>query len=295
MLERLARFIKYNNALPIGISLILVGGSAAFATSPEVRETFVSSNDVVRSVDNSFIIQVDISTFDFNLQINNVMEDNDNYYVDYSYQSIVLDDYVWQVQTIEKRLTVSKIALNEHYLKDLGLYVSKEIGDALEAEIQYLSRVQTLERNKGLSNKIVTTEYTGLIGKYFNTRDKTFPGYAAVILSSREREEGPEQLSPEEMRERIREILLERQRLAEEERLKLEQEAAQAAVQAESESESEQSPEPSPEPQPEQSPEPSPEPQPEPSPESTPSPEPEPTPEPETNSEGDGESQTVSN
>lgn len=223
MLKKVLHFVKYNNAFPIALSLILLGTSVSFAASEDLRETIVDSQDVVRSVDNNFIISVDLDNFDFDLQITDVVEDDNGYNVSYSYQTIAIEDYTWKVVRINKTLGISRVALESSYLKDLGLYVAKNLGDNLNSELVYLKRVKELETAKGSSNKIVTTEYSGLIGKHLDHKEKVFEGYYATIEPV-SKEEIAEKMSPEEISAKTRTVLqerkmakqLEEQRLAEE-------------------------------------------------------------------------------
>ncbi|MBX4181365.1 hypothetical protein KW807_00675 [Candidatus Parcubacteria bacterium] len=242
-MERLLKFIKYNNAVPIALTLILTSSGAAFAFSPEARDMIVDSKEVARSTDNSYLLATDLDNYNFNLQIKDVKEDEENYYVTYSYRLIELDDYAWKNLDKEEILKVSKETLDKGYIKDLGLYTSKEIGDVLDTKLAYLKRVKDTEKEKGLTQKVITTEYSGLIGRIFDPKDKTFPGYAAVIAAEEKPVEEPK-LSEEEMRNKVAEILAARQakleeekrideekeRLAKEERLRKETEVTREVI-----------------------------------------------------------------
>jgi hypothetical protein len=47
--------------------------------------------------------------------------------------------------------------------------------------LSYLQRVQKLERERGESQKIITVEYAGLIGKLVDPKEKVIEGYNPVI------------------------------------------------------------------------------------------------------------------
>ncbi len=178
MHTKILNFIKYNNAFTIILGVCFLSFGISFAASPAVRDSVYSSSETVVSVDNSSIISADLDSFDFNLKINNVAEDDKNYYADYSYQTMVIEDGFWKNKTIEKTLKESKEALNG---KDFGLYAAKELGDDMNYELSYLKRVQKLETGKGESHKVVTVTYSGLIGKLLNPKEKVIEGYNPVI------------------------------------------------------------------------------------------------------------------
>lgn len=178
MYKKALDFIKYNNAFTIGIMVLFLGAGISFAASPDLRDSVYSSTETVVSVDNSWIVSADLDNFDFNLTINSITEDEKNYYAVYSYQTLAVEDSIWQNQETEKTLTVSKEALDG---KDLGLYVAKELGENINYELSYLKRVQKLEIEKGKSQKVIATEYAGLIGKLLDPKEEVIEGYSPVI------------------------------------------------------------------------------------------------------------------
>ncbi len=178
MVQKLVNFIKYHNAFTIVFVILFLGFGVASAVSPEVRDSVYSSKETVVSIDNGLIVSADLDNFDFNLRISSVTEDETNYYAAYSYRTLVVEDSVWKNKEIEKTLTVSKEALGG---KDLGLYVTEELGENINYELSYLKRVQSLERGNGKSLKVVTVAYAGLIGKLLNPKEKVIEGYNPVI------------------------------------------------------------------------------------------------------------------
>lgn len=224
MLHKVINFIKYNNAFPILFSIIFLSTSISFAANEDLRNSVIDSQEVVRSIDNSFVVSANLDSFDFNLQILDVIEDENNYYVTYSYQTIALDDYVWKIMEVKKSLDVSKVALESSYLKDLGLYVAKNLSDNINSELYYLKRVQNIEIAKGLSQKVVAVEYSGLIGKRLRSREKVFEDYSAVIPQE-SKEEIARKMSPEEISATTRTVMAERKRREQEEQILAEKEA----------------------------------------------------------------------
>jgi len=178
MRQRFLDFIKYNNAFTIIFVICFFSFGISFAASPAVREGVYSSEETVTSVDNSSIVSADLDNFNFNLRINSVTEDEKNYYAAYSYQTLAIENGVWQNKETEKTLTTSKESLDG---KDFGLYLAKELGENINYELSYLKRVQKLEKEKGESQKVVTVEYSGLVGKLLNPKEMVIEGYVPVI------------------------------------------------------------------------------------------------------------------
>ncbi len=178
MYEKTLNFIKYNNAFTIIFVIIFFSFSISYAASDDVRSSVYASEETIVSIDNSLIVSADLDNFSFNLRITAVTEDEKNYYATYSYQTLTIEDGFWQNKTIEKTLTVSKEALDG---KDLGLYLAEELGENINYELSYLKRVQKLEREKGASQKVVTVEYSGLIGKFIDPKEMVIEGYNPVI------------------------------------------------------------------------------------------------------------------
>src|SRR3989344_2837298 len=174
----LLNFIKYNNTFTIIFVLVFFSFGISFAASSDLRDSVYSSEETAVSVDNSLIVSADLDNFSFNLRINSIIEDEKNYYATYSYQTLTIENSVWQSKEIEKTLTVNKEALEG---KDFGLYLAKELGENINYELSYLKRVQKLEREKGESQKIVATEYSGLIGKLLDPKEEVIEGYNPVI------------------------------------------------------------------------------------------------------------------
>lgn len=181
-LNLLINFIKYHNAFAIAVSLVAAGMSLTFAASPEIRQdvvaSLVSAKETVRSIDNTYIVGVDLADFDFSLQITDIKEDDASYYISYAYKTIYIKDYVWQELSKQATLTITKQGLGD---KDLGLYVAEELAEVINSQLSYLKEVQQMEKQKGLSQKIVSTEYAGLIGRFLDAKEETFPGYEPVV------------------------------------------------------------------------------------------------------------------
>ena len=176
-LDRIIYFIKFNNGFVFVIGFIFFGFSVTFAASPDARQSIYNSSQNITDVDNSYILNVDLKSFKFNLQIKNIEEDIDFFHIYYSYDTISVVDYVWKPTHIERRFLVSKASLGKG---DLGLYLAEQLGQEIDYQHTYLTEVKEMETKKGQTRKTSVTEYSGLIGAILDTEQKVFPDYVPV-------------------------------------------------------------------------------------------------------------------
>ncbi|MDO8560679.1 MAG: hypothetical protein Q7R91_00500 [bacterium] len=177
MFQNFLHFLKYHNAVSIA-AVFLIVASGSFAASPDLRNSVVSSQERIISVDNRLILLVDMIQFNPHLQIDSITEDPEWFYVVYHYDTLGIRDSVWQDIIEQKTLRVAKALLGK---EDLGLYVAKELGEVLDYQRSYLTEVQTKERTNGATEKVAVVEYQGLIGKFLSPDKKIFPGYEQVV------------------------------------------------------------------------------------------------------------------
>lgn len=177
------RFLAYNNAIPIGISTVLLGGGVAFAASPEVANTvgqnIYSTETKVVSIDNSYLINKDLSTYTPEVTIKNVTEDADTYFIDFDFKTLDVQDSAWKDVLKSQVLKVSKAQLGEHV--DLGVYATRQLKEVIDHEVALLKETQGIEK-KNQSNKVIATVYGGLIGKLMTDKTEELPGYVPVVL-----------------------------------------------------------------------------------------------------------------
>jgi len=165
------RFLAYNNAVPIAVSLVLLGAGGVFAaTNPEA---LYDTTETVVSIDNTYITSKDLTLYSPQLRIVGVTEDVDNYYVAYELSTIDVVDSVWKDITKSGTLTVPRSVLGD---SNLGHYATRQFNEMIDHEVAYLREVQTIER-KQVTQKTVATEYSGLIGALLNESTETIPGY----------------------------------------------------------------------------------------------------------------------
>ncbi len=184
MSKAFLNLVKYNNAFTVIVIVCFLSFGVTFAASAKAREVVYSAEEILVSSDNSEIISADLEDFDFRVQVGEVTEDENKYYVEYTYDTLAVENGEWKPVEVQKTLSVRKTALEG---KDLGLYVAKELGENMDYELSYLGKVQKLEKERGESEKVVVTEYSGLVGKLLNTKDKIFEGYRPVVVPVKEK------------------------------------------------------------------------------------------------------------
>lgn len=177
----LINYVLYNNSFTLLVVFLLLSGGTVLAANDDVREAVseavVSSEDTVLSIDNTFIIDVDVENFDFRVQVAGIEEDNDNYYVTYTYSTIEIQDGMWQAVDKVGDFIVAKAQLGEN---DLGLYIAEELKEFVDGQKRLLAETQQIERNLGRSGKVVERKYAGLIGRFLDPDEVTFDGYDPV-------------------------------------------------------------------------------------------------------------------
>lgn len=178
-MKSLIHFITYNNAVPLALGILFLGAGGALAASPEIRHAVYATTEIVRVVDNTQLLATNIDAYRFNVKVNSVNEDDTNYYVDYSYITLAVSDGVWRDSPKSNRMKISKKSMTG---RDLGLYVTEQIGQVINQETTDLKQVQRAEKTKGVTPKVVAVEYSGLVGRMFDTKEKTFPGYVPVVV-----------------------------------------------------------------------------------------------------------------
>ena len=154
-------------------------GAAIFAASPATREAVLGKEIISQTgVDNSAILAADLDNFDFEIKINDVAEDENNYYVDYSFRTLEIQDNIRQAAQRRSSMTIDKLSLAG---KDLGLYVQEQLVQIAQNEQNYLKQVQAAETKKGPTQIARAAEYTGLIGLVLDAKNAILPGYDPVV------------------------------------------------------------------------------------------------------------------
>lgn len=205
MFKKITNFIKYSNVFTVVFIIAFVAIASAVASNDNIKKNVIGEEIVEKSgIDNSVLLAEDLDNFDLEMKIVDVTKDPElssesdlqedpesledskskesvdlgNYYVDYQYKTLGIQDDIWQEIFYQKQLVISKEELQG---EDLGLYVSEELGEIIDYEIAFLKEVQENEKEKGQTFVQETTKYTGLIGLVLDTRTKELPGYEPVV------------------------------------------------------------------------------------------------------------------
>lgn len=185
-MNKLARFIKYNNTIPIIMGALFLSFGGALAASPDVRDAVYEETSTVQSIDNTYIANKELASYTPTVRITGVTEDTENYYVSYTFATIDVVDYVWRDISEERAIAVAKAALAG---RDLGLYVTEQLKQVIDREIAYLKEVQEIERRQ-VSQKTVATQYSGLVGALIDDRTEVFPEYTPVVAEQAQQQTG---------------------------------------------------------------------------------------------------------
>ncbi len=199
MFKKIVNFIKYNTFTAIIIAIAFISVASAVASNDNIKKNVIGEEIVEKTgVDNTLLLAEDLDNFDLEMKIVAVTEDLNpaveldlsedskskepvdlrNYYIDYQYKTLAIQDDVWQEIFYQKQLVISKEELQG---EDLGLYVSEELGEVIDYEISFLKEVQENEKEKGQTLVQETTKYTGLIGLVLDMKTKELPGYEPVV------------------------------------------------------------------------------------------------------------------
>lgn len=165
-MKYLFNFLKYNNAVPVILFVVLLGAGAAFAASPEFRQSVFPAAGVVsvplapKSVDASMLLGERLDNYDLALHIDSITEDAASYRVAYSYRTLEVVSEAWTEVRKAGNLNVPKKLLGN---RDLGSYLSDQIGQVVDRELAYLREAQAAIREKSAPQE--ASEYASLVGK----------------------------------------------------------------------------------------------------------------------------------
>ena len=185
----LFNFIKYHNAFVIIVMFVFAVSFSALAASEDLRDEVLGEKIVTESgIDNSALLAADLENFDLEMKILDVREDEDNYYLDYQFKTLGIQENVWQIILRQKELEISKKVLTG---QDLGLYVTEELGEVIDYELAYLKEVQENENKKGDDRIVQETKYEGLLGLIISTKTKELPPEYELVVKPPVAEEIP--------------------------------------------------------------------------------------------------------
>lgn len=167
MFSKILEVVERHYILSIIILIFFCIAGVSFAASPDILKYIFASEEAITSVDNTVIVNADLDHMDVNVKINSVKVDNDSYRVDYSHDTLNLDNGFWRKVDIGKSIVVDKKSLTG---QNVGAVVAKKLMDDVDSELASLKVIQAQEKNKGLTQKIVTTTYSGLIGSLLDSQ-----------------------------------------------------------------------------------------------------------------------------
>jgi hypothetical protein len=181
-MKKIVSFVLYNNTFIFIIGGIILGAGTTMAANEDVRgqvaRALVTEQTTVVSVDNQYILTADIENYPVTAEVISVEEDSEFYFVEYSLNTILIADGVWQPGTRTDSLQLEKVRLGN---QDLGLYLAKQFDELITAEKRILVETRLEENAVGLSQKVAVTEYDGLVGRLMDSSTNAFPGYEPVI------------------------------------------------------------------------------------------------------------------
>jgi hypothetical protein len=125
------------------------------------------------------LLAADLDNLKMDYKIEKIEQDENYYYVTYTFIDLVIKDNAWQYEMTEKTRKVSK-KLKE----DLGLYMTEQLQQEYEARIKDLKSEQAEARGVGPEQRQEVTEYTGLIGGLLDTVAKVIPNYEPVKINN---------------------------------------------------------------------------------------------------------------
>jgi hypothetical protein len=180
MLDKATTFLRYDNSVPLLLGIFFLGVGSVFAANEDVRTAVYAATETIVSVDNTYLANKDLASWTPRTVVVGVSEDSTSYYVSYNLETIGLKDSVWQDVILAKELVVSKQDLAG---RDLGLYVSEQLNQVVDRELSVVRETQSIEK-KLVTQKVVSTEYSGIVGKFIDNATETFPGYTPVITEA---------------------------------------------------------------------------------------------------------------
>jgi hypothetical protein len=170
----IVEFIKYNNAVPIILGILFLSTGVTMAASPTVRDAVYKTESQVQSIDNSYLLSVNLATYPFSMRITRITQDDEYYYLEYDFNTIEIHDSAWKDVIHKSTLRLSKSLLRGG---DLEAYAESELAQVREHEMQRLKETQSYEKRLGTTPKTVATIYTGLIGSLIKPTEETAPFY----------------------------------------------------------------------------------------------------------------------
>ena len=172
MPQKIINFLKYNNATIIIIVVLLIFGAGVFAAGPDA---IGQKQTQIKGIDNTLLLTIELDNFNMDFKIQSIEQDDQYYYVAYTYLDLAVIKQAWQYQLNQKTVKISK-----KIREDVGVYMAKYLAKHYEARIRELKQEKSIALINGEQKRIEVTEYTGLIGKTLDLASEIFPGYEPI-------------------------------------------------------------------------------------------------------------------
>lgn len=175
MLKKVINFLKYNNATVLMLAFIFLLGTGVFAQTEAGQAVIGAKQTTVQGIDNTLLLEADLDNMNMEFKIEKIEQDDNMYYITYTYFDLVKINNAWQYQISEKVRKVSK-----KLQQDLGIYLAEELFEEYDARVKELKEEQLKAREQGAEVRVEAVEYSGLIGGVLDAAGKVFPGYEPV-------------------------------------------------------------------------------------------------------------------
>ncbi|MCX6796381.1 MAG: hypothetical protein NTW06_02685 [Candidatus Falkowbacteria bacterium] len=173
--RKIIHFIQYNNLTVFIVLAIFLASAGVFAQTPTGQDLIGVQAKKVEGIDNTLLLQADLDNFNQDYKIEKIEEDNNYYYVTYTYLDLVRDENAWQYQIQEKIKKVSK-----KLKKDLGVFLAEQFLQEYQAKIKDLRDAKAKAEETGSEKRVEVVVYTGLIGQTLDLVSKVFPTYQPI-------------------------------------------------------------------------------------------------------------------
>lgn len=180
MFKQFFNFFKYNNFALLILAAILFLATGALATETG-RAAIGGRAASIEGEDNTLLLEADLDRLDMGYKIEKIEQDENYYYVVYTYVDLVKNNGVWQYEISEKTRRVSLNA-EERTGLDLGVYLAEELAEEQAARLKFLRKEQTKAGEAGASKRVEVSRFDGLIGATLDLAGRVFPGYEPVTV-----------------------------------------------------------------------------------------------------------------
>jgi len=146
MPQKIINFLKYNNATIIIIVVLLIFGAGVFAAGPDA---IGQKQTQIKGIDNTLLLTIELDNFNMDFKIQSIEQDDQYYYVAYTYLDLAVIKQAWQYQLNQKTVKISK-----KIREDVGVYMAKYLAKHYEARIRELKQEKNIALINGEQKKL---------------------------------------------------------------------------------------------------------------------------------------------